>query len=186
MSDPHRAETAHGTGLKAAAEVLWNTAPLGLTIGTLLDVRPELEVIDQQMRFAPRDLAVAPPLAADRPLLLRFTGYRHERIPLSRNVAFVDVSRFPRELAVDLRRGRINLGELFASGDAVKSEFDFGTHADAGPLNLFIRSFAPWPPAPFDTFAWRRYAASVHGPSTVVVFEALPGATWSELLEITG
>jgi hypothetical protein len=176
-----QAEASADPSLRSAAEILWNGAPLGVTIERFLGAQPELEVIDQQLRFAPRALPISPPLSPERPLMMRCTGYRLGRMPLSRNLAFVDQSRLPFEIARDLRQRRLNLGQLFASGEATKSDFVYGTHTTAGSLCAFFRSIAPWPPSPFEGFVWRRYAATLGESPEVVVFEALPASTWEAL-----
>jgi benzoate-CoA ligase family protein len=156
---------------------------LGQTIEVVTGIEPALDVQRQWHLSPPHAPWVAPPLSGNGWVLGRGTAYRVDGRDLSRNVAYVDLTRIDGSTANDLEDGRINLGEMFRDPKIVKHDFRFGTDEDpeAADFDLVLRSCFPDVPDPHP-YIWRRYLASNDRGIAFLVIESLPLAPWEVFL----
>jgi 3-deoxy-7-phosphoheptulonate synthase len=158
---------------------------LGAVIERTLGSRPRLDVVRQMRVESPHPSWLTWALRPEGDLLVRWTGYRIGRTVLSRNVAYVDVSRVDPKIVVRLQSGQMNLGQLFSSSEIDKFGFEFGTSVDAGVLSdALIEGHEDM--AQLGPFVWRRYIAATSGRAGFVVVEALPTFTWRRHLANSG
>ena len=142
---------------------------------------PQLDVIDQ-WRIEPPAVpsALVPPFEPGDSILARCTGYRTGDVRLSRNLAFVNLSRIDPTLGALLASEQVNLGQLFVDPRISKLGFEFGTDLDAGDIHdTLARCF---PGEDLRPYLWRRYHATIEGRVVFVVIESLPVSTWGRLL----
>jgi 3-deoxy-7-phosphoheptulonate synthase len=154
---------------------------LASVIESALGVRPHLDVIRQTRIEGPHPSWLTWSLRPAGDLLVRWTGYRIGDTVLSRNVAYVDVSRVDPKIVVRLQSGQMNLGQLFSSSEIDRFGFEFGTSADAG----FLAEALAQGHDDMDRlgpYVWRRYIAATSGRAGFVVVEALPTFAWRRLL----
>lgn len=169
---------------RSANEILQTTdRTLAQFIERIVGVAPDLDVLSQWRHSPPAPEWLTPPLSSDGEILGRCTGYRMGSVRLSRNLAYVDLSRIDPTLAALLESEQLNLGQLFVDPKIEKLNFEFGTQDDAGRIDEVFRAAFPDEEPPFDEYVWRRYQASIRGVVSFVVIEALPTATWHKLIE---
>jgi benzoate-CoA ligase family protein len=156
---------------------------LGETIQVVTGSAPALDVLRQWHLSPPHAPWVAPPLSGKGWVLGRGTAYRVAGQDVSRNVAYVDLTRIEGSTAEDLEGGRINLGELFRDPKIVKHDFRFGTDEDpeASDFDLVLRSCFPDAPG-LHPYVWRRFLASNDRGIAFLVIESLPLAPWEAFL----
>jgi hypothetical protein len=143
-------------------------------------VAPELEVVDQWRLSPPIPASLAPPLSPESEILGRCTSYRVDGVPLSWNLAYVDLGRVDATLAAQLESKRRNLGDLFGDPRIHRMDYASGTEKNAGELDEALHSRLPESFTGLETYLWRRYVAAMSGVITFVVIEALPVASWSD------
>lgn len=158
---------------------------LGSVIEQALGAKPRLDVVRQLRVEPPHPSWLTWALRPEGELLVRWTGYRIGRTVLSRNVAYVDVSRVDPKIVVRLQSGQMNLGQLFSSSEIDKFGFEFGSSGDVGgfgdALNQGHEDMGQLGP-----YVWRRYIAATSGRAGFVVIEALPTFTWRRHLAESG
>lgn len=170
-----RPETAPTT----VTEVLHTTdGTLGSLIERLLRTPPSLEVVAQWRLEGDLPSWVSPPFGTEAPVLGRSTGYRHEDMELSHNLAYVDLSTVDPEVAEGLESGRVHLGQLFLDPGIEKLGFEFGTDRDEPALVAEFERLLAGRVRDLHPFVWRRYVAGIGGAISFVVIEALPVRTW--------
>ena len=150
---------------------------LGSVIERAFGTRPRLDVVSQSRVEPPHASWLTWALRPEGDLLVRWTGYRIGRTVLSRNVAYVDVSRVDPKIVVRLQSGQMNLVQLFSSTEIDKFGFEFGTSADVGVFgdalaegHTDLDQLGP--------YVWRRYIAASAGRAGFIVVEALPTFAW--------
>jgi 3-deoxy-7-phosphoheptulonate synthase len=158
---------------------------LGSVIESTLRSRPRLDVVRQTRVESPHPSWLNWALRPEGDLLVRWTGYRIGRTVLSRNVAYVDVSRVDPKIVVRLQSGQMNLGQLFSSSEIDKFGFEFGTSVDAGVLGEALNK-GHEDMANLGPYVWRRYIAATSGRAGFVVVEALPTFAWRRHLANNG
>ena len=181
--------TLHGTGRedlliapRSSEELLRITdRTLGLTIETIIGVAPELEVVAQWRHRSPAPSLLAASLSESE-ILARATSYRLGGVRLSRNLAYVDLSRIDPTLAILLESSQVNLGQLFLDPRIEKRTFSFGTERDAGEIDAILRARFP-AEEDLPSYVWRRYEGVIDGETAFVVIECLPADTWRRLLD---
>jgi hypothetical protein len=152
---------------------------LGVVIAWVVDAQPSLTVVSQSIAEPPHPAWAVPPLGVSSRLLVRRTAYGIGRLALSRNLACVDLTRVPSDIAAALESERLNLGELFLSDTIEKTTFRFHV---PGEIDRSLHEGYPDGPVPFDPFVARRYEATFGGSTAFVVVESLPVKTWASLL----
>jgi hypothetical protein len=150
-------------------------------VASLTGVWPRLEVASQALLTPPHPHWVTPPLRDGVPLLFRCTSYRSNAMPLSRNIAFVDMERLDPRIARALASGRIGLGDVFEQTAATKAGLRLGTDGDSPEVDVALegafgegRTIRP--------YLWRSYVAMMGGRSFALVIEALPVRSWEALV----
>jgi hypothetical protein len=150
-------------------------------VATLTGVWPRLEVASQALLTPPHPRWVTPPLRDGVPLLFRCTSYRANAVPLSRNIAFVDMEQLDPRIARALASGHIGLADVFEQNDATKTGIRLGTDGDAPEVDAALegafgegRGIRP--------YLWRSYVAMIGDRSLALVIEALPVRSWEALV----
>lgn len=156
---------------------------LGVLIESIVDVAPSLEVLSQWRLSPPITPWLARQLSSDSEILGRCTSYRLGGVRLSRNIAYVDLTRIDPTIAVLLETEQLNLGQLFLDPRIEKRSFEFGTDRDAGEIDVVLRSCFPEEAGDLDPYVWRRYEGVIDGAVVFVVIESLPAHTWARLLD---
>ena len=159
---------------------------LGAVIGSTLGVAPSLELVAQWRLDAPYPSWVSPPFAPDSPILGRCTGYRVDGSALSHNLAYVDLAQVEPDIAEGLQSGRVHLGELFLDPAIERFAFEFGQEDEVPELLREYERHLGGRQYELRPFVWRRYLAGVGGAPTFVVIEALPIASWGDLINADG
>lgn len=168
--------------ITTAEDILHRTdRTLAQVLEAVVGAPPQLDVISQ-WRIDPPALptALVPPFAAGDTILARCTGYRSGNIRLSRNLAFVDLTRIDPTLGALLEAEQVNLGQLFVDPRITKLGFEYGTDANAGDIHDTLERC--FPDDELRPYLWRRYHATIEGTVVFVVIESLPGAAWDRML----
>jgi len=155
-------------------------------IGAAAGVTPHLAVVDQWRVSPPIPAPLAPPLSLDSDVLGRCTSYGVDGVSLSWNVSYVDLGRVDPALATKLETNQLNLGDLFVDPNVKKSDFEFGTHADAGEFDRVLRSRLSDADDDLGPYVWRRYTAAMRGVAMFLVIEALPASSWNHFWTTKG
>jgi hypothetical protein len=150
-------------------------------VASLTGVWPRLEVASQALLTPPHPRWVTPPLRDGVPLLFRCTSYRVDAMPLSRNIAFVDLERLDTRIASELASGRMGLADVFEHTGATKNSLRLGADGDAPEVDAALEgAFGEW--RGIRPYLWRSYVAMMGGHSLALVIEALPVRSWQALV----